>query len=94
MAKTRQGTETSASLSAEKERVQRELQEMQDRYASMAKDFQRQKDEFAADMERIREENDRKEQERMRRIRDAEAKRERDDKLLRQMKLAVEVSRH
>lgn len=90
MAKTRQGTENAASLSTEKERMTRELKEMQERFETMTRDFARQKKEFEADMERARVANDTKEQERMRRIRAAEEKRDRDESLLRSLKLGVE----
>jgi hypothetical protein len=90
MAKTRQGSESAQSLSSEKERLQRELADMSDRFAAMTRDFARQKADFEADLERTRRANEEKELERARRIRAADEKRERDEALLRDLKLGVE----
>lgn len=90
MAKTKQGTESSTAMSAERARTTQEMKELQERYDTMTRDFARQKKQFEQDMERIRLENETKEVERTLRIKAIEDKRAKDESLLRSIKLGVE----
>mmetsp|Transcript_20762 Transcript_20762/g.50783 ORF Transcript_20762/g.50783 Transcript_20762/m.50783 type:complete len:742 (-) Transcript_20762:135-2360(-) len=90
MSKTRDKAATEEALTTEKRKLEAEMADMQAKFAKMQVQFDKEKELFAAEMERMQADADTKMKDRERRIKEAETRREKEQKMLRQLKLDSE----